>query len=390
MAGEWMMQRRKQIRAPKSQKQKNKRDDEAHGQPAARRHAQPAQDEQRQINEPEKNGPDHLRVRPVNRVRRARQMPSGGQPHRQKDEPGEDQPDGDDFQALDGREQRQHGAQLVEFQIMLLHQEHGRRDRAQSERAVGQQNSRGVQAHQRAGKFRLRPARRVQLRHQREHADGQQHRRRERAKKPQPRQQADDEIRRDNRPRDERRGLVKIVDRAVGNGEAALDHRRRVQRERGQQEKIIRMVVPAKPHPPQENRIHRARAVKRHGEQKEMPVGEPSHEDRLSAEMGGASCKRKLAMMRSPPAPQPGLNRFTALRGVDGLQPTRGGSEPEPCRRTGVAPVSDFIQPGQIHIFSSVTIAIGRWTNSLYGDRRDACPTRLDTHSTRCSTAWLR
>ena len=123
---------------------------------AARRRAQPPQNQQRQINEPETNGPDHLRVRPIRRVRRARQMPSGSQPHRQKDESCEYQPDGDDFQTLDGREQRQHGAQLVEFQIMLLHQKHGRRHRAQTKRAVGQQNRRGVQADQRAGKFRWR------------------------------------------------------------------------------------------------------------------------------------------------------------------------------------------------------------------------------------------
>jgi hypothetical protein len=49
------------------------------------------------------------------------------------------------------------------------------------------------------------------------------------------------------------------------------------------------VVILAKPFSPQENRVNRAHAVNRHGEQKEMSVSEPNHGDRLSAEMNGAS-----------------------------------------------------------------------------------------------------
>ena len=82
---------------------------------------------------------------------------------------------------MDGSEREQR-AELVKFQVVLLHQEHSRRHRREAERAVGLQDGRRVQAAQRAGKFRLRPVRRIQRRHQRKHADGEQHRRGERAR----------------------------------------------------------------------------------------------------------------------------------------------------------------------------------------------------------------
>ena len=91
------------------------------------------------------------------------------------------------------------------------------------------------------------------------------------------------------RPGDEHGGFVKIVDRAMVDGEAALDHGDGVQRERGQQQEIIHVVVLAKTLSPQENRIHRAQAVNHHGEQKEMTVSEPSHADRLIQENRPAS-----------------------------------------------------------------------------------------------------
>jgi hypothetical protein len=49
------------------------------------------------------------------------------------------------------------------------------------------------------------------------------------------------------------------------------------------------MVILAKTFSPQENRVNRAHAVNRHGEQKEMTVSEPNHGNRLSAKTNGAS-----------------------------------------------------------------------------------------------------
>ena len=145
-----------------------------------------------------------------------------------------------------------------------------------------------MQAGQSVGKIRLQPARRIQRRHEREHADAEQHRRCERAEKPQSRHQADDEIRGDDGPRDERRGFVEIIDRTLVDGETALEHGDRVQREPNEQQKITRAVVRAKTLSPEENQINRAQAVKRYGEQKKMPVSEPKHEIRLIQESGSA------------------------------------------------------------------------------------------------------
>ena len=92
------------------------------------------------------------------------QMPARLQTDGEKHQPGKHQPAGDDFEPLNRRHQRQHGAEFVEFQIMLLRQKHSRRRRAETESAVGEQDHRGVQTGQRAGKFRLRPARRIQRR----------------------------------------------------------------------------------------------------------------------------------------------------------------------------------------------------------------------------------
>src|SRR5208337_2501976 len=79
------------------------------------------------------------------------------------------------------------------------------------------------------------------------------------------------------------------VDGAMVEGETALKHGDRVQRERDEQQEIIHVVILAETLSPQENRVNRAHAVNRHGEQKEMTVSEPGHGDRLNAEMDGAS-----------------------------------------------------------------------------------------------------
>ena len=72
---------------------------------------------------------------------------------------------------------------------------------------------------------------------------------------------------------------------------AALGHRERVQGDAASEQKIIHPFVPAKPFAPEKNGVDRAQAVKCHGEQKAMPVGEPSHANRLKAEAHGASGK---------------------------------------------------------------------------------------------------
>jgi hypothetical protein len=64
-----------------------------------------------------------------------------------------------------------------------------------------------------------------------------------------------------------------------------------VQRERGEQQEIIHVVILAKTLPPQENRVNHAPTVNRDGERKEMTVSEPSHADRLIQKYHRASGK---------------------------------------------------------------------------------------------------
>ena len=197
------------------------------------------------------------------------------------DEADQRQPQRDEFQPLDGRQQREHGAELVEFQVVLLHQKHRGSDGGEAERAVGLQYRRRVQAAEPVGEIRLRPVRRIERRHQRKDADGEQHRRGERAEKLEARQQRINQARQAERPEQERGGFVKIVDRATVQRQAALEHRQRVQRHAGGEQEIIHPVVPAEAFAPEENRVEGAQAVKHHGQQKAMSVSEPSHADRL-------------------------------------------------------------------------------------------------------------
>ena len=61
----------------------------------------------------------------------------------------------------------------------------------------------------------------------------------------------------------------------------AFDHGGGVQREGGEEQKIIQAVVLSKTSSPQENRIQHAEPVSDYGQQEEMTVSEPSHSDRL-------------------------------------------------------------------------------------------------------------
>ena len=63
--------------------------------------------------------------------------------------------------------------------------------------------------------------------------DSEQHRRRERRQKLETRQQRINQASQAERPKQERGGLVKIVDRAAMQRQAALEHRHRVQHHAG-------------------------------------------------------------------------------------------------------------------------------------------------------------
>ena len=76
--------------------------------------------------------------------------------------------------------------------------------------------------------------------------------------------------------------------------ETADDHGGGVQREPGQQQKIAQSVILAKTFAPQENRVHRAESVNDYGQQEELTVSKPSHEERLIpvAFLASRKCKR--------------------------------------------------------------------------------------------------
>jgi hypothetical protein len=63
--------------------------------------------------------------------------------------------------------------------------------------------------------------------------------------------------------------------------QAALGHGQCVQRHATRQQQVVDPVVPAETFAPEKNRVDGAQAVKRHGQQEKMSVGEPSHGDSL-------------------------------------------------------------------------------------------------------------
>src|SRR5882724_4805343 len=216
-------------------------------------------------------------------------MRAKGKPDREQNKTGKHEPERDEFEPLNRRQQRQHGSKFMEFQIVLLCQKHSRRNRAESKCAISEKNHRGVKADETIGKIRLQSVRRIERRHEREHADAEENRRCKCSEEPQLMRDANDEINCNNCPREERRCFVKIIDRATVERKTAPDHRRRLQRGGGEEQEIIHMVVPAKTASPKENRIHRACAKNRHGEKKEMPVSEQIHDGRLIRK----SCRKK-------------------------------------------------------------------------------------------------
>src|SRR5579883_2327093 len=103
-----------------------------------------------------------------------------------------------------------------------------------------------------------RSVRRVERGHQGEDSHDEQNRRGERAQKTQARQYTNQQIRRHNGPGDKGRSLVKVVDRAAFEREAALDHGRRMENKRREQEEVVVSVVLAEALAPEEDRINHA------------------------------------------------------------------------------------------------------------------------------------
>ena len=140
----------------------------------------------------------------------------------------------------------------------------------------------------------------IQRRHQRKNADGEQHWRGERRQKFEARQQRVYQTRETERPEQEGRRFVKIVDGATVQRQTAFEHRERVERDAGGEQKIIRPFIPAKTFAPEKDGIQRAQTVKNHGEHETMPVSEPSHAHRLRAKRVGA--KRQVVSVIEPMA----------------------------------------------------------------------------------------
>jgi hypothetical protein len=63
--------------------------------------------------------------------------------------------------------------------------------------------------------------------------------------------------------------------------ETTYGHGGCMKRETGEKQKITEPVILAKTFSPQENRIQRAESVNDYGQQEEMAVSEPRHENRL-------------------------------------------------------------------------------------------------------------
>ena len=208
-----------------------------------------------------------------------RQLPASGEADDQQHKTHGDEAEHDKFQSLHGRQQRKQRAKFVKFQIVLLHQEHYRRYGGESKRAVSLQNSGCMQTAECAGKFRFCARRQMHIQrwHQRKNANGKKHRRGKCGKKFEARQQRVNQTREADRPEQEGRRFVEIVDGATVQRHAAFKHCERVERNAGGEQKIVRPFVAAKTFAPEKNGIQRAQAIKNYGEQKTMPVGEPSH-----------------------------------------------------------------------------------------------------------------
>ncbi len=220
----------KQVGAPKGQQQEDKRADRCRRQSGGRTGAN------RQRDTSSARYTTHMKMDQTTfgsvRIDAASlgsgQIPADGQADGQQNKSGQHQPAGDDFQPLNRRQQRKHGAQLVKFQIVFLRQKHAGRHRAQAERAVGQQNQsrragwsgrRKIAASARAAgpapaSARTRPWQTTPATQTRRETAA---------------------AATDRRPDTRRRcvqainigGFEKIVDRAMIDGEAALEHRRR-------------------------------------------------------------------------------------------------------------------------------------------------------------------
>ena len=133
--------------------------------------------------------------------------------------------------------------------------------------------------------------RKVELRHEREDANGKKERRCERAEEPQSRPGSDEQVACNNSPRDEDGGFVEIVDRAAFQRKTALEHGRGVKDEAEKQQQIISPVVFAESFAEEKNRVRGAEAVSNYGDEETMSVSKPSHAVRLMEGKDGARRK---------------------------------------------------------------------------------------------------
>ena len=106
----------------------------------------------------------------------ARHLLPGHQANREQPQTHTGKAQCDKFEPLDGWQQSEHRAQLVKFEVVLLHEKHDCGYRSQTKGPIGLQNGGGMDAAQRAGKLRFEPMR-IQRRHEGKHPNGEQHRR---------------------------------------------------------------------------------------------------------------------------------------------------------------------------------------------------------------------
>src|SRR5205807_2983540 len=106
-------------------------------------------------------------------------------------------------------------------------------------------------------------------------------RRCKRPQKAEPAPNSDDQINGNNGPGYEGRSLIQISNRTTLDLQPTQCHRRCVQGEGNQQQKIVDPVVLPKPATPEEDRIDHTEAIKDHGQYEEVSIwmfaGEPGH-----------------------------------------------------------------------------------------------------------------
>src|SRR5262245_49014939 len=123
--------------------------------------------------------------------------------------------------------------------------------------------------------------RRIQRWHQRKYTRCKQKWRCEHSNKPQLWEQPNQQAGCDDGPGQKRRCFVEIVNGATVERKPPQKHRRGMQREPSEQNKIIYVVVPPEAFSPQKHRINGADAVNDYGQKENVAVSEPCHSNKL-------------------------------------------------------------------------------------------------------------